>query len=1097
MTALVQDPSVWVTELAVRPSIDDMLFVLRNFPVHVKILFTLTLLPVSMMLVTLISYLSKHVTQFFVAALGPLSWQLIVDGTAKLTTLIFNVLRTNHQTLIAPLLWVVLAVGLFWLRPSATRPPPAPNGHDASPRRQRRLQQRFARNQRRRSLSPPKRSIRTEGFHRQYPINLRAMGQFIRRPPPRRNNTQRFVPNVHDMHELRHELDVLQNQVFQLTETVRVLQELPPDVHPTFSQHQVWARQQPLPNVTREGEERHRIQVMERHRGQTSPDQPSPNRFSRARRAPNRPHPPATLPAALPPPNVAYPSPVQSNTPRAARRANAARRIMDHLNMAEVNMTASGPSMRAVLQAPSRFRSTLKADSTFAVIWDSGASVTITPNKDDFDGPILKPSTITQLKGIAKGLRIEGQGHVKWSFHDIFGNLRTLTLPAYYVPKVRVRLLSTTSLLQQYNGESIKVEAHQLTLSGIPGDPTRAMVVAHVNPDNNLPTSEAHRQVDIPKAAECLNATITAVNESNLNLSEPEKELLRWHYRLGHMSFKKIQFLLRTGVLTRSNNKRHLHQAACKLDQMPKCAACQYGKQHRRPAPGRTTSIIRDRVGVLKDAHLIPGQQVSIDHFICSTKGRLFTSAGKTVDNEMYTGGCIFNDHASGYIHVEFQTHLTTHETLMAKENFELMCRDHGVIPQSYLSDNGKCFTSKEFSEKLTLFEQIIRFAGVGAHHHNGNAERSIRTIMSIARTMMLHSAIHWPDVADATIWPMAVAHAVYLHNHMPNMETGLAPVDVFTKSRWQQHKFHDLHVWGCPVYVLDKSMADGKKLPRWQPRSIRSVNMGLSDKHASTVPLVLNVASGYITPQFHVVFDDWFTTVTSTIENLPNFNSDEWAKLFGESSYQYPFDDEDERLIVESAASDLPTQQTVDHINGVVAAMDTTHVVQQLPASPPPTTTFPITPFPDQATMSSPPIPLSTPVPMSSTRETTTMTTPKVDSTDTRRHIDSMSPATLFPSPPLQTPRPPTPAPTPSPPSKHVDADAFNEGALNCSILTSPTCLCSACSSSGSTTTRSSPTPNSATTSLYSSAHRANASWVRRSTRPRLRHRTWCLALP
>ena len=42
----------------------------------------------------------------------------------------------------------------------------------------------------------------------------------------------------------------------------------------------------------------------------------------------------------------------------------------------------------------------------------------------------------------------------------------------------------------------------------------------------------------------------------------------------------------------------------------------------------------------------------------------------------------------------------------------------------------------------------------------------------------------------------MAVSHAAFLHNHMPNMEAGLAPVDIFTKSRWQQHKFHDLHVW-------------------------------------------------------------------------------------------------------------------------------------------------------------------------------------------------------------------------------------------------------------------------------------------------------------
>ncbi|KAI2496716.1 hypothetical protein MHU86_17763 [Fragilaria crotonensis] len=169
-------------------------------------------------------------------------------------------------------------------------------------------------------------------------------------------------------------------------------------------------------------------------------------------------------------------------------------------------------------------------------------------------------------------------------------------------------------------------------------------------------------------AAECLNATISAVNEANLNLSEPEKELLRWHYRLGHISFRKIQFLMRSGVLTKSNNKRKLHQAACSLTELPKCAACQYGKQHRRPAPGRVSTAVRDREGVLKDGHLVPGQQVSVDHFVSSTKGRLFTSAGRSLNSELYSGGCLFNDHASGFVHIEFQTHLNTHETLMAKK---------------------------------------------------------------------------------------------------------------------------------------------------------------------------------------------------------------------------------------------------------------------------------------------------------------------------------------------------------------------------------------------------------------------------------------------
>jgi hypothetical protein len=78
--------------------------------------------------------------------------------------------------------------------------------------------------------------------------------------------------------------------------------------------------------------------------------------------------------------------------------------------------------------------------------------------------------------------------------------------------------------------------------------------------------------------------------------------------------------------------------------------------------------VVADRDGVLKNNHLLPGQCVSVDHFICSNKGRLFKSRDKTALPEMYCGGCIFINHASGYIHVEYQAHLNTHETLKAKE---------------------------------------------------------------------------------------------------------------------------------------------------------------------------------------------------------------------------------------------------------------------------------------------------------------------------------------------------------------------------------------------------------------------------------------------
>jgi hypothetical protein len=75
---------------------------------------------------------------------------------------------------------------------------------------------------------------------------------------------------------------------------------------------------------------------------------------------------------------------------------------------------------------------------------------------------------------------------------------------------------------------------------------------------------------------------------------------------------------------------------------------------------------------------------------------------------------------------------------------------------------------------------------------------------MASARSMLIHSAVHWPAVADSQLWPMAVRHAVYIWNRMPSDKNGLSPIDVFTRTRWPQAKFQDLHVWGCPVYVLD-----------------------------------------------------------------------------------------------------------------------------------------------------------------------------------------------------------------------------------------------------------------------------------------------------
>jgi hypothetical protein len=84
---------------------------------------------------------------------------------------------------------------------------------------------------------------------------------------------------------------------------------------------------------------------------------------------------------------------------------------------------------------------------------------------------------------------------------------------------------------------------------------------------------------------------------------------------------------------------------------------------------------------------------------------------------------------------------------------------------------------------------------------------------------------------------------------------------------------------FGCPVYVLDVSLQDGKKIPKWNPWACLGLFLGFSDLHSSLVPLVLNVDTGHISPQFHVIFDNKFKTVTSLA--FDELLDKQWADIF------------------------------------------------------------------------------------------------------------------------------------------------------------------------------------------------------------------------
>ena len=123
---------------------------------------------------------------------------------------------------------------------------------------------------------------------------------------------------------------------------------------------------------------------------------------------------------------------------------------------------------------------------------------------------------------------------------------------------------------------------------------------------------------------------------------------------------------------------------------------------------------------------------------------------------------------------------------------------------------------------------QTIRFSAVGAKWQSGLAENAIIIVTNKARTMMIHAALHWPEIDDKAMWPMAMTYAVHLYNHTPNMKTKIAPVEVFSQSLTVKDTLIHAHPWGCPAYVLEPTLTEsGGKIPKWQPMSRRAQFVG------------------------------------------------------------------------------------------------------------------------------------------------------------------------------------------------------------------------------------------------------------------------------
>ena len=130
-----------------------------------------------------------------------------------------------------------------------------------------------------------------------------------------------------------------------------------------------------------------------------------------------------------------------------------------------------------------------------------------------------------------------------------------------------------------------------------------------------------------------------------------------------------------------------------------------------------------------------------------------------------------------------------------------------------------------------------------------------------MARTYLLHVMKRWPDSVRADLWPYAICMASEVYNNAPCIQNDAykTPLQIVSHSNVNINSKH-YHTFGCPAYVLDSDLQQGKPYRKWKNRAEVGIYIGRLPHHNRNVGLVLNRKTGLVSPQFH---KNMMTTLT------------------------------------------------------------------------------------------------------------------------------------------------------------------------------------------------------------------------------------------
>jgi len=375
------------------------------------------------------------------------------------------------------------------------------------------------------------------------------------------------------------------------------------------------------------------------------------------------------------------------------------------------------------------------------LVIDSGASITISPYLTDFIGQ-LRPVQDVSIQGIASGLQVKGIGTLQYKFFNDSGVMQTMTIPdALFVPKCTARLLCPRQLGHSTGNHTDGFQS--LCDKGILTYQGQQTTVSY-EPLSQLPMLYTAPGIDTFQRF-CTSAFSSQFQHGNLTKNQLRK--LHMHERCAHAHWDQINTWIRAGLLPCDPSLAN--------EPDPVCSTCQFGKMHKKSHKTNT--------GHIGAEHTTPGMGVSSDGMEAGVPGQVFSTHG-TPTNKTYKYSTFWIDHYSKFVYVTMHATKRAEDLLQSKLEFEDFASRYGVSISHIRADNG-AYTAKILDHDCRKKLQTLSFCAVGAHWQNGVAERFIGTLVTRARTILLHAMAKWPQVVTESMWPFALRYMVNFHN--------------------------------------------------------------------------------------------------------------------------------------------------------------------------------------------------------------------------------------------------------------------------------------------------------------------------------------------